>query len=205
MIETYGKQLENLRLHEISLQPKHFTVIVNISTLKSLHIVGIGNVFNPETIIALAKNCKNLEDICLNYELNENPKEYKEAMDLFFKERKNTLKKLKLFQFCNDKNQKKFNYLENVPLCENVQELNLTECELPKSNLECISQLKELKKIEIKDTFNEYDELFKNIDCANLKYLIIFDQHENREILDILSEIPLPVLERLYMTLGQCY
>ena len=205
MVET-GTKLEVLKIRNLKIELEDFKLIASIKTLKSLHFVDTSTtvkkcyVFTADNIIALGRNCKYLEDISFFtiYSLSPLSNEEIHAFDVFFNERRLTLRKLRLDGFfCTDAwLNPRSSFLKNIVLCENLEELTLMNCTLSKSGEESISTLAGLKKLVNVNTYGHF--IFK-MDFSYLTYLVIEDTFSRREDLDKLSKIQFPALERVYI------
>ena len=209
-----GKKLETLKIRNIKIEPKDFKLVANIKSLKSLHffdkydklqgieaLVTDENVYTPENIVDLAKNCKYLETINFIFDSSKvnishhYANSLKRAMDDFFSERRSTLKSLDFEGISSTRN-----FLQNISLCENLEELTLKNCTLSlESGIKSISCLKGLKKLVVIN--NAFGHCVNHMDYSNLKYLVVMDTFLGIENFERLSKKQFPQLERAYITI----
>ena len=164
ILKQFGNHFEHLVFERIQTNPE---VLIEISKLKSLKLLKLCdlnvysnsftindqinelNIFNPQIINALATSSNQLESIDFQY--GSIDPEVSNALNKFFSEKKDTLKRVGLRNFitpfCHGPD-KKCETFGNLNLCKNVQELsgNLVHTH----DLQHI-QLKKLKYINTTD------------------------------------------------------
>ena len=202
----FGNQLEHLELYHIGLTAKNVSQIVKISTLKELKIYNYGDlVFSKDDIIALAKNCKNLETLLLyngfaNGIVTGFKGAFKEAFDILFTERRQTLKKLTVMEIagCVD-----HDIFEKIGLCYKLEELTIKNARLTTSNLSSIAQLSGLKYLlmdGISVNSGEMISFVRSLSTSEMKYLTFHECFPTAGKFEELSKKNFPVLERLYVS-----
>ena len=213
MVE-YGKQLEAITIRNTRIEPEDFKQIAYIKTLKSLQITDTNvytkkkcidvhcSIFTPENIIAIAKNCQYLEAINIfskrmYYPSLDEYNDWSSSFDIFFNERKLTLKSLGLDGFFSLAHT---SFLQNISICENLEELTLRNCTLAKLCQESLLHILGLKKLVISNTYSNF---IYNMHFHNLKYLIIADTFSRKEDFEKLSKLLFPVLERVYINIPE--
>ena len=211
-IVKFGKNLENLELDKDIGLHSSLDEIPKIKTLKSLKV----GYFSVKSLIDIAKNFQHLENLSISRitesKLCPYSKSYNqsliEAFDTLFKERRDTLKKLR---FDNSYNYEIYkNLFQNINLCQNLETLAMRVQHLKLFNCESIIQLKGLKELVIWSCDSNKNDslnfLIKRMDVSKLKSLVLCDM-EDREgtLFNTISNIHFPVLERLHMkSSGYC-
>ena len=185
-IKTICANLEHLHLRNMILTKKCVTSqIAQISSLKSLRLsfpssTQYGTSFTPNNILEFSK-CSNLEAISFYINISpEKVNEMKNAFDTFFTARKHTLKSFEISRFFKFKDKKQDilenPLLENITLCQNLEELSMRDFKLDQSTLANILTLQKLQTLVLQkgtlsNTYLTGIVFGGGGSMANLKYL----------------------------------
>ena len=151
-IKTLCPELEHVHLRNVIFSTKTvISQIAQIPTLKSLRISTAmygGEFFTPENILEFS-NSPNLEALSLSIKINpKNIELIKHAFDTFFNARKHTLKSFEIYRFDKSRQNVIENHLfENLTLCQNLEELSLTDLRLQESTFTEIMNLPKIKTL----------------------------------------------------------
>ena len=222
-IQTFCNDLKHLELRNVHIEPDVVDQVSKIQTLKTFMVIETTQLKQwvapkqrantSENILSFAMNCKDLEAIsfCVyieNWEKEIYHKKMKDALDTFFLEKRLTLKRFSVSKFTT-KSTEIDNYekiLENLNLCQNIEELFIKHFILEGSNLIAITQLPRLKKLVLKNIKTNICELFHELQRSNLKYLaiIIDDEKSIQDFSSKASEffkMKFPSLERFALAI----
>ena len=158
--------------------------IAQISSLKSLKLSLSstskgGQSFTPKNILEFSK-CPNLEAISFYIKITqEKLKEMKHAFDTFFNARQHTLKSFEIARFYKYKPKLDVyenRLLENITLCQNLEELSMRDFKLDQSTLANILTLQKLQTLVLQkgtlsNTYLTGIVFGGGGSMANLKYL----------------------------------
>ena len=173
-----------------------------------LSTYGMWGRFTPENILEFSNNCPNLESISFFIKIgHKNINQMKHAFNTFFNAKRQTLKSFaitRIYQYANDHNVNESSVLENINLCQNLEELSVYQFDLQNSTLIDIINLPKIKTLILNGTtlrktgFTTIPYLQGSI-FMNLKYLKL-EYHKDKGNLSsfnlVFSKIKFPVLER---------
>ena len=182
--------------------------------LKSLKLesFNMNGKFNPENILEFSRNCPNLEAIRFFIKISHlTINQMKHAFDTFFNAKKRTLKRFGVESEYQkptiDSNINESSLLENLHLCQNLEELEVEHFELQHSNLIDIINLPKLKTLLLqtrsmsKKIFLGFSEAPTFLNLNHLKLTYIFSE----KIALGFAKIKFPVLERLALDINNSY
>ena len=216
-IQTHCKGLEHLYIKDVAFTTyKVVSQIAQITTLKSFKLdsYNMNGKFNPENILEFSRNCPNLEAIRFFIKIShQNINQMKHAFDTFLEAKKQTLKSFgvnKEYQKPTiDRTINESSLLENLHLCQNLEELEVEDFKLQHSTFVDIMNLPKLKTLVLQTRstsrklflgFSHSQALtFKNLKHLKLTYIF------NEEITLGFAKIKFPVLERLALDVNNFY
>ena len=179
------KSLKSLKLSRLNYYPSFFVNKVNMD------IVSEHNIFNPQVIHALANNSMKLESVDFYYVSKDH--EVSEALNKFFCAKKDTLRKIRLFNSRSHWNVSELpinSYYENLNLCKNLEDLSglliirdFQHTQLKRLQIEnivdsnCLSMLSQMNRINLEHIEiimkEDYFDAFVKLQFPALKYLVI--------------------------------
>ena len=166
-IKTYYKDIEHIHLRNGGFSPNYLiSQIANFPSLRSFKVSMISDSmdgkFTPEYIRAFANNCPNLEAISLYIEIgHKNINEMKEALDIFFVARHQTLKSLDIHRShatWKDMSLDGSCLTENLKLCQNLEDLLLERLELQNSTFEAILTLPKIRTLVLNKAYISFSQ-----------------------------------------------
>ena len=203
------KSLKVLHLQDLRIKPQIGIEISQMKHLKSLQLsYGPVTIITPEIVIGIANNFNQLENIELwdwQFSLPHLGNQFRVALNNLFENNCKTLKRIKICVWplhCQKilfKDQQKCVSLQNLALCQNLEEFSGA---VHGHDLNVISKSQTLKKLEIEytDEENLRDLLSKKMNLPNLKILSIkTERFDTSELFLNISKQYLPSLERLYI------
>ena len=210
-IKTYCTDLEHLYLRDVIFTSRSvISEIAQITTLKSFKISLSSDsrgkeYFTSKNILEFSNNCPKLEAISFSITIGNNriKNQMKHAFDSFFNAKKETLKSLDIYMFHKSMGVQENYLLENLNLCQNVEELSLRDFELKYSTLIEIINLPKLKTLVLNGktltSIKFPEDCFRGYTLMNLKYLKLGCRDGNENLPSFISaftKINFPVLER---------
>ena len=223
-IKKLCPDLEHLHLRHVIFSTKSvISQIAQFSTLKSLRMslspiaMDGGEFFTPENILEFS-NCPNLEAISLCIKIGDkNFDQMKKVFDTFFNAKKHTLKRFEISRFYKSRQNQNVidnNLLENIILCQNLEELSIRDFKIERLTLADILILPNLTTLVLqKGTMSKAYftglsiglYLGRVVSMVNLKYLKL-GYNYNDNILDsftmVFTKIKFPVLERFALDIS---
>ena len=223
-LKTFCNGLEHLELRNVNVTaPEAISQVAKIETLKSFtvferklqesghSIADRSFASTTEDILSFASNCKDLEAISICIFVDQFPPSKKEiedsamkhALDTFFHKKKDILKKFVISKYTCSKFDECHKILDNLRLCQNVEELFIKHFTLEQSNLIAVTELPKLKTLVLKHVKTDFLQLFDGLDKSNLKYLgIILNDENSIENLNLwLHKMKFPSLERFALAM----
>ena len=180
-IKSYCKELEHLHLRDVTFgSDSVISQIAQITSLKSFKISTRSwyGTFTPKIILELTNNCQSLEAITFHIKIgHKNIDQMKYALDTFFKARRQTLKSFEIsssFQFSRDRGIDKSHLLENLNLCQHLEEISMKDFQLKNSTILDILNLPKLKTLVLQSgtlSMTNFWFFNKGHTLMNLKYL----------------------------------
>ena len=185
-IETNGKEIEHLELSWIGMSS--INMITSLAKLKSLKFYGIKSI----DVVSLAKDCPKLDTIEFG---NINARDKTStliAFDTFFQEKQLTLRKFCFKRVIVDSISTD-EFLRNLNLCQNLEELQCRTTDLTQSSLDIIAQLPNLKRLTFINIWitsetmrNFLQKLNKNnLECLSISHCLGFDQNAFNDLLEL--------------------
>ena len=185
-IETNGKEIEHLVLSWIGMSS--INMITSLAKLKSLKFNGIKSI----DVVSLAKDCPKLDTIEFG---NINARDKTStliAFDTFFQEKQLTLRKFCFKRVIVDSISTD-EFLRNLNLCQNLEELQCRTTDLAQSSLDIIAHLPNLKRLTFVNIWitsetmrNFLQKLNKNnLECLSISHCLGFDQNAFNDLLEL--------------------
>ena len=214
-VTTLCKGLEHLYIKGVAFTSYNVvSQIAQITTLKSLKLesFNMNGKFTPENILGFTRNCPNLEAISFFIKISHKTiNQMKHAFDTFLNAKKQTLKSFgvrKEYQKPTiDRTIDESFLLENLHLCQNLEELDVHEFKIQHSTFTDIMNLPKLKTLLLhtrsisRISFFRFSQALTPMNLKHLKLAYVFDQ----QITFGIAKIKFPVLERLALDIENSY
>ena len=165
-------------------------------------LVANDGIFTPKNILELTNNCPNLEAISFCVKIGRQTiDQMKHAFDTFFNARKVTLKSFALSKSYRSGKDSDVNFnslLENLILCQNMEEIWITRFELEDATLKDIMNLPKIKRLVLNTDTSRISfplSFIQEHSFTNLRYLKL-NYNWDRGNLYTFGNMKFPVLER---------